>query len=107
MENLDKYCSICKCYTNSTWHKNICPNIGKPQLSDSFAKNFKSFDEVKKWMSYPQNYFTGDLFIIKWNGLIPTFNKRLIDQYFADNTYYQVVLYEQAIRKKKGFIENV
>lgn len=75
-----------------------------PPLPDSFGYNLDTVTKARQWLTNPQNWFRSNLFIIKWDGLLPRISEhhgqRLINEPW-DNGLPEVVVMEQRNRRKK------
>lgn len=75
-----------------------------PPLPDSFGYNLDTVAKARQWLTHPQNWFRSELFILRWDGLLPRISerhgRRLINEPW-DNGLPEVVVWEQRQRRKK------
>jgi hypothetical protein len=74
-------------------------------MPESFGRNLDTLEKARLWLTNPHNWHIGKLFILKWNGLLPTVmeehGRRLIENPQDDGLPWCVV-YEQRKRKAKN-----
>lgn len=79
-------------------------NVQVEKLSDDFGRNLDTIAKARKWLTNPYNWHDGNIFIIKWDGLLCTVSRahgqRLVDEPW-DNGLPEVVVREQ-IRIRQG-----
>jgi hypothetical protein len=75
------------------------------KLPESFGRNLDTLEKARLWLTNPHNWHSSRMFIIKWNGLVPSINeghaRRLMTETWDDGLPWSVV-YEQRRRKAKG-----
>lgn len=75
-----------------------------PKLPDDFGRELETAERARKWLTNPHNWHEGNIFVIKWNGLLCSVSRshgmRLIDEPW-DNGLPEVVAREQ-IRLRRG-----
>jgi hypothetical protein len=61
--------------------------------------------DARRWLTHPSNWFESELFIIKWDGLVPRISRRhgqrLLDEPWDDGLP-EVVLRQQREARKCG-----
>ena len=74
-------------------------------LPELFGRNLDTLEKARQWLTNPHNWHTGELFVLRWNGLIPTVSQRhgerLIKEPWDDGLPWCVV-YEQRRRRDRG-----
>jgi len=75
------------------------------KLPEEFGKNLGTIARARQWLTSPHNWFEGQVYIVKWNGLIPTVcsahGRRLLEEPW-DNDLPGVVVREQNRLKAGG-----
>ena len=75
------------------------------KLSDDFGRNLDTIAKARQWLTNPHNWFRGTLFILKWDGLLPTIcerhGQRLIDEPHDDGLPIVVVCHQWDLRNGK------
>jgi hypothetical protein len=75
------------------------------RMPESFGRNLDTLEKARLWLTNPHNWHSSRMFIIKWNGLVPSINeghaRRLMAETWDDGLPWSVV-YEQRRRKAKG-----
>lgn len=75
------------------------------KLSEEFGRNLDTVPKARQWLTNPHNWHEGQMFIIKWDGLLCTVSRthgqRLIDEPH-DSGLPEVVVREQYRLKKGG-----
>lgn len=84
---------------------NYKPEEPPPPIPESFGYNLDTVEKARRWLTHPQNWFRSELFIIRWNGLLPMISekhgRRLIAEPW-DNGLPEVVVWEQRKRRSKN-----
>lgn len=74
-------------------------------LPESFGRNLDTLEKARLWLTNPHNWHSSKLFILKWNGLLPTVSeehgKRLIREHW-DSGLPWCVVYGQRNRRTRG-----
>lgn len=80
------------------------PEVVTEKLPETFGYNLDTIEKARRWLTNPQNWFKSELFILKWDGLIPRISerhgRRLIAEPWDDGLPWTVV-YEQKQRRSK------
>lgn len=80
-----------------------------PAPDRDLGRNLESFEDVAAWLSHPTNWFGGDMYIVKWDGYVPTIAKnhawQLAPGSYCRDMMLKVVLTEHQRRKRGGFKE--
>lgn len=74
-------------------------------LPDSFGKSLDTVERARQWLTNPHNWHHPGVFIIKWNGLVPTVDEVHGRQLLAepwDNSLPAVVVSQQQRRRERG-----
>lgn len=87
----------------------ITPVPKHPDDSQDFSDpgmgtNLDTLEKVKRWLQHPDHWFTGETFIIQWDGLVPYITRRHAERLRVethDTGLYEVVLKEQYRLKHK------
>lgn len=73
-------------------------------LPDSFGRSLDTLEKARLWLTNPHNWHESRLFILKWNGLLPTISRehgmRLQREWWDDGLPWCVV-YEQRKRRTR------
>jgi hypothetical protein len=74
-------------------------------LPEAFGRNLDTLEKARLWLTNPHNWHSSSLFILKWDGLIPTVDvvhaKLLLDNPQDDGLPWCVV-FGQAKRRERG-----
>ncbi len=74
-------------------------------LSEEFGRNLDTIEKARQWLTHPQNWHVSKMFIVKWNGLLPTLNKehalRLIDEPHDTGLPQVVVVHQRDLKNGK------
>lgn len=83
--------------------QNIVPEPTE-ELPDSFGYGLDTVEKARRWITNPKNWFKSELFILRWDGLLPRVcerhGKRLLNEPW-DNGLAELVVMEQANRRRK------
>ena len=76
-----------------------------PPLLESFGYGLDTVQKARQWLTNPQNWFKSNLFIIKWDGLLPRIceqhGQRLINEPWDDGLAHTVMVEQRKRRTKK------
>lgn len=82
--------------TKETCSKKVPKKEEVEPLPEEFGKNLNTLEKARKWLTNPHNWHDTEFFVIKWEGLLCTINKRhgqrLIDEPWDDGLPKVVVL---------------
>jgi hypothetical protein len=71
-------------------------------LPESFGRNLDTLEKARLWLTNPHNWHSSHLFILKWNGLIPTVDaehgRRLIAEPWDDGLPWAAVYGQMEVR---------
>lgn len=74
-------------------------------LPESFGRNLDTLEKARQWLTNPHNWHHTRLFILQWNGLLPTVSeehgKRLIREPW-DSGLPWCAVYGQRTRRQRG-----
>lgn len=66
------------------------------------GKKITTIEEARRWLTNPHNWFEGRIYILKWNGPIPTISRyhgeKLIREPHDDGILRAVVLEQRRLR---------
>lgn len=74
------------------------------KLSEDFGRNLDTIAKARQWLTNPHNWHKSDMYVIKWDGLLTTINRRHAIEMLNsvnDNFLVEVVIREQ-MRLKRG-----
>lgn len=75
-------------------------------LSQEFGRNLDTVQKARIWLTNPKNWHPGQIYILKWDGLICSISerhgRRLLNEPW-DNGIPEVVVQEQYRLKRGGF----
>lgn len=76
-----------------------------PKLSEEFGRNLDTVAKARQWLTNPHNWHEGQMFILKWDGLLCTISRthgmRLVQEP-NDNGLPEVVVREQYRLRRGG-----
>lgn len=94
--------------TDSSEPKEESPNVRYTRMEKpdpSLGANLMTIEDGKRWLLHPSNWHDGQIYIVKWNGLVPTLSRvhaeRLVREHW-DNGMYEVVVRHQLSLKRRG-----
>ena len=74
-------------------------------LPESFGRSLDTLEKARQWLTNPHNWHESTLFIIRWNGLIPTVSRkhgmRLQREWWDDGLPWCVVTEQRSRRSRK------
>ena len=74
-------------------------------LPESFGRNLDTLEKARLWLTNPHNWHTGKLFILRWDGLIPTImedHARNLIKNPQDDGLPWCVVFGQGKRRERG-----
>jgi len=81
------------------------------QLPAEFGKNLDTVEKARQWLTNPFNWHTGNIYIIKWDGLTPTVcerhGRRLVNEPEDNGLPAVIVRHQRDLRagKKEDWFE--
>jgi hypothetical protein len=76
-----------------------------PPLPESFGRNLDTITKARQWLTNPHNWFESELFILKWDGLLPRISRkhgmRLRTETWDDGLPWCAVFEQKQRRTKK------
>lgn len=80
-------------------------------LPESLGYNLDTIEKARQWLINPQNWFKSELFILRWEGLIPKISerhgRRLIAEPWDDGLPWTVVYEQKKLRARGGAVEAI
>ena len=74
-------------------------------LPEAFGRNLDTLEKARLWLTNPHNWHESRLFVLKWDGLIPTIDvqhaKMLLENPQDDGLPW-AAMYGQAKRRERG-----
>jgi len=74
-----------------------------------YGRNLDTIDRARAWLTDQRNWFSGQMFIVKWDGLTPTVcashGEKLIREYWDDGLPSVVVIHQRNVRS--GAVKDV
>lgn len=72
------------------------------ELPESFGRNLDTIEKARRWLTNPRNWFTSELFILRWDGLLPRISRRhgerLVRETWDDGLPWVVVREQRLLR---------
>jgi len=83
--------------------ENLTPKRDKPEpMPEDFGRNLDTLEKARLWLTNPHNWHKSELYILKWNGLLPTVSeshgRRLTVETWDDGLPWCVVTKQRDIR---------
>jgi hypothetical protein len=76
------------------------------QLPPDFGYNLDTIEKARKWLTNPKNWFRSELFILKWDGIVPRISEkhgqRLINEPWDDGLPWAAVYGQKMLRNKRA-----
>lgn len=76
--------------------------IPTEKLSEQFGRELTTVERARRWLTNPANWFDSEMYILKWDGIVPTVCKRhgmrLVEETW-DNDLPMLVVREQLKKK--------
>ena len=90
---------------DSKFNKETLTKNNIPPLPESFGRNLDTLEKARLWLTNPNNWHAGKLFILKWDGLLCTVmeehGRRLLENP-EDMGLPWAVVYGQQRRRDRG-----
>jgi hypothetical protein len=74
-------------------------------LPISFGRNLGTVERAREWLSNPHNWFESELFILRWDGIVPYISRRaaqgMIERTWDDGLPWVAVWKQNELRSGK------
>lgn len=77
--------------------------LQKDPLPREFGLDLSTVARARQWLTNPHNWHDGNIFILRWDGLVPTVNRthgmRLVEEPWDDGLPLVVVMEQRRLRQ--------
>jgi len=83
----------------------VRPVLQSEKLSEDFGRNLDTIAKARLWLTNPFNWHESNMYVLKWNGLIPSVNRNhgmnLVNEPHDDGLPIVVVRQQRDIKNGK------
>ena len=91
--SISEICRLCHRPIDGPYHVNSCVRRDEVPPARSLGGELCSIIDVRKWLGHPSNQFVGDMFIVKWDGCVPTISRDHVERLFTGDGLAKAILY--------------